>query len=224
MIVGKLFISLLLLGPSALAVTAQTPDSFIKQGNKFYSRAQYELAVNEYRKVNADAGLNYSQALYNIGVCYFELWQTEEAINHYKLAMKARTNGYPKAAYALGVALESQSRWDEARVAYRQSLEGDRAGATLFRLGVLAAKENDMQTAGEFFRKALAVAGPHLASAHNNLGVMLAQRGMLIEAEQQFTLAVEQTDGAFKEAAYNLKLCRSLKTTASNNEKFMLTL
>ena len=204
----KILLTTLLVVSSYTVVVSQ---SEIKTGNQFFAREQYEQALNEYRKVPSSAGVSYSQALYNIGVCYFELWQTESAITYYKLAMQSRPEGYPKAAYALGIALESQDRLTEARLAYRQAPS---SGATLFRLGVISAKEKDATAAIDFFQQALKVSGPHTSSAHNNLGVMLAQGGLLVDAERHFAEAVKQSDGAFAEAVHNLKLCRSLKETA----------
>lgn len=209
----KLLATLLLLSSYAIVVSGQSPGSHIKTGNQFFAQEQYEKALNEYRKVPSSAGVSYSQALYNIGVCYFELWQTDAAISYYRLAIKSRPEGYPKAAYALGIALESQDKLTEARLAYRQALVRDE-GATLFRLGVIAAKENDSNAAIEFFQQALKTSGPHTSSAHNNLGVMLAQGGLIVDAERHFEEAVKQTDGAFAEAVHNLNLCRSRRISA----------
>jgi tetratricopeptide (TPR) repeat protein len=143
-------------------------------------------------------------------------------IAYFKLAIHSRPQGYPKAAYSLGVALESQQKIDEARSAYAQVTAGDRKGAALFRLGVLSSRENNLRTAIEFYRESVELDGPHRSSAHNNLGVMLAQSGALIEAEAQFAIAVKQTNGASAEAVHNLKLCRSLQRTTALNQLLLV--
>jgi tetratricopeptide (TPR) repeat protein len=218
----KLFIALLLVSTFSIVVAAQTPNSHIKNGNAFFAHEQYERALSEYEKVPANSGPSYSQALYNIGVCYFELWQTDQAIAYFKLAIHSRPQGYPKAAYSLGVALESQQKIDEARSAYTQVTAGDRKGAALFRLGVLSTRENDLKAAIELYRQSVEMDGPHRSSAHNNLGVMLAQSGSLSEAEEQFAIAVKQTNGAFAAAVHNLKLCRSLQQTTALNQLLLV--
>lgn len=211
MIKAWLSAALLLITSLSIVASAQTPRSHIKNGNKYVAQEQYEKALNEYAKVSSNAGLAYSQALYNMGVCYFELWKTDQAIAYFKSALHSRTQGYSQAAYSLGVALESQEKFDEARMAYGQVTSGDRKGAALFRLGVLA---SDAKVATEFYRRALEVDGPHVASSHNNLGVMLAQRGLVVEAEKEFEMAVTASAGGLGEAVSNLKLCRAMRVSA----------
>src|SRR6185503_15074341 len=109
----------MLLISSVALVAAQTPAvdpaGAIERGNRNFARADYETAIQEYRRVPADAGEDYAQALYNIGVSYYELWRTDEAINHYRLAIAARHGAYARASYALGVALEDQGQLIEAK-------------------------------------------------------------------------------------------------------------
>jgi len=64
-------------------------------------------------------GRNLSQALYNMGVSYYELWRTAEAIDSYRLAIR-RGWSLSRASYALGVSLEITT-FAEAKEAYRQS-------------------------------------------------------------------------------------------------------
>jgi len=187
------------------------PGESIKRGNARHSKAEYLAAIEEYRRVPPQAGKTYSQALYNIGVCYYELWRTEDAIVMYKKATAARAGRYPKALYALGVALEDLERQKEAKEAYRQAVaaSGDRErGAAHFRLGLLLASENDYERAATHFSKA--ITRETTPGSHNNLGVMLALSGRLHEAEKEFEVALRQAGGAFAHAAHNLKLCRSL--------------
>ena len=122
----KLLLAVLLVSLSGGTASAQESRSEarerVRRRNEMYARADYEAAIREYRRVNDRTGEVYAQSLYNIGVCYYELWRTEEAIEMYRSAVEASKGRYPKALYALGVALEDSRRWAEAKEAYRQAL------------------------------------------------------------------------------------------------------
>ena len=188
----------------------------IERGNRSFAKADYESALRAYRSVPQSAGETFAQALYNIGVCYYELWQTDEAIDFYRQALEVQHGRYPRASYALGVALENQARLGEAKQAYKQAIvtsQGEYAAAN-YRLGLIFSMESDYEAAAACFREALARAGDHVPASHNNLGVMLAHQGRLIEARREFEIALKETDGVFDDAAHNLKLCRSLLATS----------
>jgi tetratricopeptide (TPR) repeat protein len=195
------------------------PGESIKRGNAKYSKAEYLAAIKEYRWVPPQAGKTYAQALYNIGVCYYELSRTEDAIVMYKKAAAARADSYPTALYALGVALEDLKRPEEAKEAYRQAVAtsaGRETGLAHFRLGLLMAIEKDYESAATHFTEAI-TREPSPAS-HNNLGVMLALKGRLHEAEREFEVALKQAGGTFTDVTNNLKLCRSmLKASAKDS-------
>jgi tetratricopeptide (TPR) repeat protein len=188
----------------------------IRRGNERYTRGEYEAAVKEYEQVTPRQGEAYAQALYNIGVCYFELQRTEDAVNMYRRAIEARNGRYPKALYGLGVALEILRRPEDAKEAYKQAIEvsdgnytEERLAVAHYRLGLIAGREGDYEDAKALFREALARSKERFPAAHNNLGVMLALAGRIVEAEQEFEAALRQSTTDFAEAAYNLKLCRS---------------
>lgn len=184
----------------------------IERGNRSFAKADYESALRTYRSVTQNAGETFAQALYNIGVCYYELWHTAEAIDFYRQALEVQHGQYPRASYALGVALENQARLAEAKQAYKQAIgtsQGKYAPAH-YRLGLIFSMESDYEAAAACFREALARAGDHVPASHNNLGVMLAHQGRLIEASREFEIALKETEGAFDDAVHNLKLCRSL--------------
>ena len=85
--VTRLFPALLFLALTCAGAAAQQgggAQALIARGNERYARAEYEAAIEVYALVPADAGEAYAQALYNIGVCRFELWQTEEAAQAYR--------------------------------------------------------------------------------------------------------------------------------------------
>jgi len=218
-------LALLLLVASVGVAAGQTgatdpgdPAAAIERGNRSFANADYQAAIREYGSVPTSAGETYAQALYNIGVSYYELWRTAEAIDYYRRAIVARYGHYPRASYALGVALEDQGKFAEAKEAYQQSIVESRGENALahYRLGVLNAGQREYQMAAESFRKALKHPGLHLPASHNNLGVMLARLGNLKEAQHEFEIALRQSGGDFDDASHNLKLCRSLLTTATS--------
>ena len=210
----------------AVLTDAQPADSksILRRGNALVAQEKYKPAIDEYSKVSTRDSDTYARAIYNIGVCYFELWQTDDAIAFFKRAIELKQGNYPKASYALGVALEDQNRTNEAKIAYEQAVtvsHGELARAT-FRIGVLEAKAGDLQKAAILFREAAARAGEHVPASHNNLGVMLAQLGFLKEAEQEFIFALKASDGRFDEAAHNLDLCRSLTAGVKRDYKLSI--
>jgi tetratricopeptide (TPR) repeat protein len=200
-----------------LFVSAVAQDqSAIKRGNELFRKEKYELAIKEYQRVSERNRDEYARALYNIGVCSYELWRTADAIAFYQRAVELRRGDYPMASFALGVALENEKRLSEAKEAYRLTIQasGGDHGPASYRMGVLSAQEGDVKSAASFFRKANTRPGPHVPASHNNLGVMLALMGKLNEAETEFATAFRLTDGKFDDAEHNLKLCRSARATA----------
>jgi tetratricopeptide (TPR) repeat protein len=188
----------------------------IRRGNERYTRGEYEAAIKEYRRVPETETEAHSQALYNMGVCYYELRQTEDAIGMYRRAVDSRGGRYPKALYALGVALETSGRLEEAKQVYTRAINisdgkytEERFAVAHYRLALLLGREGAYEKAAALFREALARSRERFPAAHNNLGVMLALAGRTGEAEREFEIALRQSTDDFKEAAYNLKLCRA---------------
>jgi tetratricopeptide (TPR) repeat protein len=195
---GKLCLAVVLVGLSGSVGAAQTTAAHaaLRRGNE-----------------------KYAQALYNIGVCYYELWRTEDAIVAYRLALKAGAGRYARAAYALGVALEDADRPGEAQAAYRQAITADvNSAPAYYRLALLVANRGDYKAAADLFREAIGRGQGPFPTSHSNLGVMLALTGHLREAESEFELALQQTEGTFPEASYNLRLCRSLLAASPSGQ------
>ena len=192
----------------------------INRGNRSFAKADYEAALREYRSVPRSAGDSYSLALYNIGVCYYELWRDAEAIDFYRQALEQRRGRYPRASFALGVALEGQGRLAEAKEAYKQSISASHGEFAVahFQLGLLLAAEGDYEAAASCYKNAIARAGVHVPASHNNLGVLLARQGRLTEAGREFEIALRKAGGSFEDAANNLKLCRSLLTAQAKDQ------
>src|SRR5919112_1304960 len=126
----RLFPALLLLTLACADAAAQErAQEIIARGNELYARGEYRSAVAEYERVSRTEGEAYAQALYNIGVCRFELWQTEEAARAYRQAIEARGRRYPEGAYAPRVAPGELKREPEAKDAYEQAARSGYAPA-----------------------------------------------------------------------------------------------
>jgi superkiller protein 3 len=190
----------------------------IKRGTELFKQQNYQLAIKEYERVSERNADEYAQAQYNIGVCYYELWRTDDAIAFYHRAIELKHGEYPLALYALGVAYEDQNKLTQAKDAYRNAIESSRGRhpAAMFRLGILFARQGDIKSAAECFKAANKQRGPHSPASHNNLGVMLAQMGKLDEATTEFAEALRLADGKFEDAAYNLKLSQKLRLLSQN--------
>jgi tetratricopeptide (TPR) repeat protein len=223
--IRNLFYTTIIVAVTAIAINAQTSESksILKRGDGLVAQEKYKLAIEEYRKVSTRDADSYARATYNIGVCHYELWQTDEAIAFYRRAIELKQGNYPRASYALGVALEDQGRTTEAKAAYEHAVNASQrefARAT-YRLGLLEARAGEFTKAAALFREAAARAGEHVPASHNNLGVVLAQLGFMKEAEQQFVIALKVSDGRFADAAHNLNLCRTL--TASLRQDYKIS-
>ena len=222
----SLYFATIVLLATAVLASAQSTDSksILRRGNALVAQEKYKLAIDEYNKISTRDRDSYARAIYNIGVCYYELWQTDNAIEFYKRAVELKQGNYPKASFALVIALEDQGRTGEAKKSYEQAVSashGEYARAT-FRLGLIEANAGEFQKAATLFREAAARAGEHVPSSHNNFGVMLANLGFLKEAEQEFIFALKASDGRFDEAAHNLNLCRSLTAGIKRDYKLSI--
>ena len=183
--------------------------SAFKRGQALVAQESYQAAIAEYNKVSPGEGEWYARAIYNIGVCHYELWQTEEAITFYTRAIELKQGNYARASFALGVALEDQGRPTEARAAYEQA-SNRQFGPATYRLGLLEAQAGEFEKAAALFKEAASHPGKHAPASHNNYGVMLVQLGFFKEAEKEFDTALKASNGSLSEAAHNLNLCHSL--------------
>ena len=203
----KFFFAAIIVASTAVVLNAQSK-SALERGDAFVAQENYKAAIAEYSKVSARDTAAYPRAIYNIGVCYYELWQTETAIDFYKRAIELKQGNYARASYALGIALEDQGRLMEAKEAYQQARAG--FAPAIYKLGLLEATAGEFRKAAKLFRDAASRKGQHVPASRNNLGVMLARLGFLKEAEKEFVIAVKESGNRLEDAAHNLKLCRAL--------------
>lgn len=202
---------------AAFNVSARADESndALARGHEAFQHGQYERALFEYRAALQWPGAHEARAHFNIGVCHYRLGRRREAVAAYRTAIKLRNNQYPAASYALGIALQDAQEDRAARAAFAQAVQasGGKHAAALFELGLAAQRDGDDQAATEYYQQA--IAQDRLPAGHNNLGVILAQRGQLDEAMREFAAALTRSRGQFAEARDNLALCRQLQATAS---------
>ncbi len=77
MLARSFLVAAILLGSSLFVVNAQTAEfqSALKRGDALVAQEKYRAAIEEYSKVSSHAGDLYARAIYNMGVCYYELWR-----------------------------------------------------------------------------------------------------------------------------------------------------
>lgn len=213
---NRIFITLFFfaLMAAAVSVKAQINDAneAIERGNGFFYRGQYELAIFEYRGALNWPGAHQARARFNIGVCKHRLGRPREAVTEYRMAIKLSEGQYSSASYALGVALQDLRRYQEAREAFAQAVKssGGKYAEALFELALESQRAGDDHAAFDYYRQAVTQSKDSIPACHNNLGVILANAGMLEEAAREFEIAVKRSRGKFAEASQNLARLRQL--------------
>ena len=92
------FFTIIILFTTVTAINAQTDSkTILHRGDALVVQEKYKLAIEEYGKVSSRDRDSYARAIYNIAVCYYELWQTDEAITFYKRAVELKEGNYPRA-------------------------------------------------------------------------------------------------------------------------------
>jgi tetratricopeptide (TPR) repeat protein len=90
----NLFFATLITISIGFSVNAQQDKAALKRGDALVAQENYKAAIEEYGKVSDLDRDSYARAIYNIGVCYYELWQTEDAITFYKRAIELKRGNY----------------------------------------------------------------------------------------------------------------------------------
>jgi tetratricopeptide (TPR) repeat protein len=85
----KKLILVLILSISSLY--AQTPDHYMKAGNKYYHDGQYEAAIQSYQKILSQ-GYESGALYFNIGNSYFKIGKIGYAIFNYEKGLKLEPN------------------------------------------------------------------------------------------------------------------------------------
>lgn len=202
----------------AVSVSAQPRRVMLQldQATKLAKNGEFEKAVSRYRealdrsesdRLDSD---HLAQLHYNIGVCEYHLNHPERAVAELKVAIKLKGGNYSKAFYALGMAESARANWQSARLAFLESLRLNRSnGEAWFDLAFVDLASGDFAGAEAAFRNSIIYESIDSAWSHNNVGVLLALRGDLSEAQKEFETALAASAGKLIEARNNLEYCRS---------------
>ena len=210
-------VSLIFVLAFAVSVSAQPRRVMLQfdQATKLAKNGEFEKAVSRYREaldgsesVRLDSD-HLAQLHYNVGVCEYHLNHPERAIAEFKVAIKLKGGNYSTAFYALGMAESARANWQSARLAFLESLRLNRSnGEAWFDLAFVDLAAGDFAGAEADFRNSIVYKSIDSAWSHNNVGVLLALRGDLSEAQKEFETALEASAGKLIEARSNLEYCR----------------
>ena len=208
----------------AMTVSAQTESAqqFFKQGMQAATAQNFQTALEFYKKSEAE---NFpkiktfsAKIQYNIGVCYYQLNRNIEAVEAFTNAINLSGRTYQKAFYALGMAETELKNFDKAKAAFLEAVRlNERDGEAWFDLAIVLTAEKDYENAQQAFAKAIKYNSVSKSASHNNLGVIFALTDNFQSAEEQFKLALFESDGKLIEAKNNLKLCRSRLQALNTN-------
>lgn len=242
------------------ALTYFSPKSILQEADNFVSQGMYAQALNDYKsilrnypdfaaktpdfnsklievyklqaKVEEDAGINYSAAMYleellklepeNLNL-YDDLGRlyrkdgpnkafdggNEAAIEIYKKGLQLDLSSYDPKDVArvyenLGLAYYDTNQLDNAIDAFKKAIQYDPKQLTIYtNLGVAYEKKGMINDSIREYRIALTLE-PNDALAHNNLGYSLALQGQINEAIGEFEKALK-IDPDLKIAKENLQ-------------------
>lgn len=156
-----------------------------------------------------------AQIHYNIGVCFYQLKQTNEAVIEFEKAIWLNSD-YEKAFYALGMALSELKNFSKSETAFLQTikLSNGRNGEAWFDLAFAYIGQQKYDEAFTSFQKAIISGSRATGASHNNLGVIYAIKGNFKAAEKELELANQLN---FSEAVNNLQILRKAMNTKDNN-------
>jgi Flp pilus assembly protein TadD len=201
-----------------LTSAAQTVRQSFETGTRAANDAQYEKALENYRKAilyteNEKIGDEFLARIhFNLGVCLYRLKQNAEAVSEFKRAIALSNRGYQKAFYALGMAQTDLKNWRQAADAFRAAVNLDKSdGEAWFDLGMVLVEEKDFEAAAKAFQNSIKYKSIGAADAHNNVGVIYALKGNFGSAEREFETALIVSGGKSNEARNNLRFCKSNK-------------
>ena len=188
-----------------------------EQGLINANQNHYEQALKDFRNALAKhkfaAGSDDEFAAkinYNIGVCYYRTGQAKESVAYLEAAVKLGKNKYPKALHALGIVQGELCNRQAAKDVFTLAVRLDRHdGESWFDLAMIYLEENDLKNAAVGFQKSIRYRSVDAATAHNNLGVIVAFADDWLAAEKHFETALAMSGGKLAEAKLNLELCRA---------------
>lgn len=110
----------------SLIANAQTARQFVREGNRFFNKKQYDKAEVQYRKAVSKDPSN-PQAVYNLGCALMMQNKDSAAIVQYQKATKLENNKLRRAQvfHNIGVICQNHRMYDDAIKAYEQSLRNN---------------------------------------------------------------------------------------------------
>lgn len=123
--ITRLIILILLSGFTAIAY-AQTDRQLVREGNRFFTKGQYDKAEVQYRKA-VEKNPSNPQALYNLGCALMMQNKDSAAIVQYQKATKIEKNKLRLASvyHNIGVVCQNHKIYGDAIKAYEQSLRNN---------------------------------------------------------------------------------------------------
>ena len=146
---------------------------------------------------------------FNVGVCLYNLKQTDKAVEEFTEAIKLSRRNYQKAFYALGMAHKDLRDWQKAEIAFRRAIElKTDDGEAWFDLAFVFLRQENFDRAEKAFQKSIKYKSVGTADAHNNLGVIFALGHEFDSAEREFEIALANSNGKLSVARNNLQFCK----------------
>lgn len=123
--ITRLIILILLSGFTAIAY-AQTDRQLVREGNRFFTKGQYDKAEVQYRKA-VEKNPSNPQALYNLGCALMMQNKDSAAIVQYQKATKIEKNKLRLASvyHNIGVVCQNHKMYGDAIKAYELSLRNN---------------------------------------------------------------------------------------------------
>jgi Flp pilus assembly protein TadD len=153
---------------------------------------------------------------FNVGACLYRLGRSAEAESELTAAIRLYDGPYEKASYALGMTEIDLKNMPAARKAFLAALKANpKNGEAWFDLAFVYLDDNDMDAAGDAFRRSIEYGTISSAVSHNNVGVTLVLKEDFAAAEKEFVAALAESNGTLEQAKMNLEYCRSHNKSAA---------
>jgi Flp pilus assembly protein TadD len=200
-----------------ITVSAQSESvqEFFKQGMQAANTQDFQTAIESYKKslslseTEDSSKIFLAKIHYNIGVCYYQLNFLNEAVKEFTKAVSLSNKTYQKAFYGLGMAETGLKNFDNGKKAFIESIRlNEKDGEAWFDLAVVLTMEREYENAKNAFANAIKHKSISKSASYNNIGVIYALNNDFQSAENQFKLALYESDGKLIEAEKNLQLCR----------------
>jgi Flp pilus assembly protein TadD len=207
-----IFLLILLSVVGAFGQSRQTFELF-ENGVTASRSGEHERALKEFeqtliRATKERAGNKFlAKVHYNLGVSRFQLDLLTAAAVNFETAIDLTNGRYEKASYSLGLTRSNLGNSTRAEQAFLDALALNKQnGEAWFDLAFVYLDRKEYAAAEIGFANAIRFGTIDPATAHNNLGVLLAMNGDMSAAEKQFRSSA--AFGTLSEAILNLEKCQ----------------